>query len=30
MKENILGEQLEMGLDDTFSENDWENDEVSD
>ncbi|CAG8666041.1 10900_t:CDS:1, partial [Funneliformis caledonium] len=30
MKGNILGEQLETGLDDTFSKNDWKNDEVSD
>ncbi|CAG8765013.1 10008_t:CDS:2, partial [Funneliformis caledonium] len=29
-EENILGEQLETGLDDTFSENDWGNDEISD
>ncbi|CAG8679803.1 4765_t:CDS:2, partial [Funneliformis caledonium] len=27
---NILGEQLETGLDDTFSENDWGNDEKPD
>ncbi|CAG8674300.1 14307_t:CDS:2 [Funneliformis caledonium] len=27
---NILGEQLEMDLDNTFSERDWKNDEVSD
>ncbi len=26
----MLGEQLETGLDDTFSEKNWENDEVSD
>ncbi|CAG8619651.1 11630_t:CDS:1, partial [Funneliformis mosseae] len=27
---NILGEQLKTDLDDTFSENDWKNDEKSD